>query len=69
MGDFNNVLKPHDREGGKPVHETEYIDLEAMMENIGLFEVDSRGDKFTLSNKRIEGTIYPKIYRAITNVY
>lgn len=68
MGDFNNVLKPHDREGGNLVHENEYIDLQGMMENTGLFGIDSKGDKFMLSNKQTEGIIYTKIDRAIANV-
>lgn len=51
MDDFNNVLGTQDRVGGKSVQEAVFIDLIKMMENIGLFEVERKGDWYTWSNK------------------
>ncbi|KAI5432992.1 hypothetical protein KIW84_020332 [Lathyrus oleraceus] len=42
--------------------------VQGMMENTGLFGIDSKGDKLMLSNKQTEGIIYTKIDRAIANV-
>ncbi|CAI8610538.1 unnamed protein product [Vicia faba] len=39
-----------------------------MMRRKELFEMDSRGDYFTWSNKRIVGTIYSRIDRVLGNV-
>ncbi|XP_058751689.1 uncharacterized protein LOC131624791 [Vicia villosa] len=67
IGDYNNVLKLHDRIGGNDVHRAEYIDLEEMMSNIGLYEHATRGSYYTWSNKHSQGTIYSRIDRAICN--
>lgn len=46
IGDFNNVLHTGDSVGGAVVHESEYIDLAAVMEVTGLNDMDSIGDHF-----------------------
>ncbi|XP_058784780.1 uncharacterized protein LOC131659636 [Vicia villosa] len=38
IGDFNNVLKVHDRVGGNEVHPNEYVELGTMMEETDLTE-------------------------------
>lgn len=68
LGDFNNVLRATDRIGGHPVVEAEFVDLENMMETMGMFEKDSRGDHYTWSNKQYRGTIYSRIDRIIGNL-
>ncbi|KAF1880054.1 hypothetical protein Lal_00022183 [Lupinus albus] len=65
IGDFNNVIKAHDRIEGKKVTEHEYIDFTTMMEKANLYEMDSSGEYYTWSNKQTEGTIYSRIDRAI----
>lgn len=58
LGDFNNVLSINDRIGGNAVHMNEFVDLENMMTNLGLFEMPSSGNHFTWSNKHSQGMIY-----------
>ena len=54
------------RIGGNNVLESEYKDLAALMEDIGLFELHLLGIRFTRSNKHDRDTIYSRIDRAIT---
>ncbi|KAI5433137.1 hypothetical protein KIW84_020429 [Lathyrus oleraceus] len=61
-------IKAQDRVGGILFHDVEYTDLVNMMENTDLFEKDSSGDPFTWSNKKVNGTIYSRIYRVIGNM-
>ncbi|KAH1189577.1 Transposon TX1 uncharacterized protein [Glycine max] len=68
MGDFNNVLNIEDRAGGKDVQETEFADLRRMMDNIGMFDVERKGDRYTWFNKHTEGAIYSCIDRVLTNI-
>lgn len=68
LGDFNNVAKARDRVGGKIVTEDEYVDFNDMLEKTDLREMDSRGDYYTWSNKRVDGTIYSRINRVLGNV-
>ncbi|MCH98402.1 hypothetical protein A2U01_0019404, partial [Trifolium medium] len=68
MGDFNNVLKSQDRIGGRPVTEAEYRDLSNMMNATSLYEMDSRGDHYTWSNKQSDCAIYSRIDRVIGNI-
>lgn len=68
IGDFNNVLKINDRIRGKEVHNKECVDLESMMQTIGLTEHDTRGSPYTWSNKHTTGVIYSRIGRAICNI-
>lgn len=68
IGDFNNVLYTQDIIGGKDVTEIEYADLETMMKNTNLFEMDSKWDYSTWSNRQVSGTIYYTIVRYIGNV-
>ena len=68
MGDFNNVLNIEDRAGGKDVQETEFVDLRRMMDNIGMFDVERKGDRYTWFNKHTEGAIYSCIDRVLTNI-
>lgn len=67
IGDYNNVLHLRDIIGGNDIHRTEYIELEYMMTNIGLYEHDTRGGHYTWSNIHQHGTIYSIIDRAIFN--
>ncbi|PNX83937.1 hypothetical protein L195_g039987 [Trifolium pratense] len=67
IGDFNNVLTVADRAGGIPVQPAEFYDLDCMMDEIGLYEHDTRGSHFTWSNKHTNGVIYTRIDRAICN--
>ena len=50
------------------VTKNEYIDLQEMMNVVGLSEMDSIGDYFTWSNKQNVGTIYSRIDRVLGNV-
>ncbi|XP_058756286.1 uncharacterized protein LOC131629522 [Vicia villosa] len=68
MGDYNNVLSVNDRLGGNKVKESEYSDLASMMDRVGLFEKESKGDHYTWSNKHSTGTIYSRIDRVIGNL-
>lgn len=68
MGDFNNVLNIEDRAGGKDVQETEFADLRRMMDNIGMFDVERKGDRYTWFNKHTEGAIYSCIDRVLANI-
>ncbi|XP_058759242.1 uncharacterized protein LOC131632512 [Vicia villosa] len=67
IGDFNNVLKINDRIGGKEVQSNEYVDLESMLQTLGLTEHDTRGSPYTWSNKHTTRVIYSIIYRALCN--
>ncbi|XP_058775952.1 uncharacterized protein LOC131650248 [Vicia villosa] len=69
IGDYNNVLKITDRIGGNEVQEAEYRDLEQMMENLGLYEHETKGDHFTWFNKQSQGPIYSRIDRALCNSF
>lgn len=40
------------------VTESEYIDMQHMLEYTGLAEMDSSGDYFNWKNKHVVGTIY-----------
>ncbi|XP_058725687.1 uncharacterized protein LOC131596982 [Vicia villosa] len=68
MGDFNNVLGMQDRIGGRAVQELEFRDLRDMMENEGLFEIESIGERFTWYNKHTKDPIYSCIDRVIGNM-
>lgn len=47
IGDFNNVTKIEDRDGGNDVPENEYIYLVTMMSKIELYEIESDVNYFT----------------------
>ncbi|CAK8564653.1 unnamed protein product [Lathyrus sativus] len=68
MGDFDNVIHINDRIGGNDVTKTEYIDICSMMENVGLFEKESKGSYYTWSNNHTAGTIYSHIDHVLANV-
>ncbi|XP_058752429.1 uncharacterized protein LOC131625599 [Vicia villosa] len=68
MGDFNNVLCSTDKIGGRLVKEYEYSYLIKMMEKNGLYEMESKGDKYTWFNNHVDGAIYSRIDRVIANV-
>ncbi|KAL5132045.1 putative ribonuclease H protein [Glycine soja] len=68
VGDYNNVLNSMDKIGGQLVIEAEFKDLRAMMENIGLCEMDSSSEFFTWSNKQAFAPIYSRIDRILANV-
>lgn len=53
--DGNRVLH------GRLVQEYEYKDLSDIMNTVGLFEVDSRGNWYTWSNKQNDNIIYSGI--------
>lgn len=62
------MLNSMDKIGGQLVTEAEFKDLRAMMENIGLCEMDSSGEFFTWSNKQAFAPIYSRIDRILANV-
>lgn len=68
MCNFNNVLRVQDRIGGSMVHEAEYRDLVSMMERAYLYDKDRTGYHFTWFNNQVEGPIYSKIDRVISNM-
>ncbi|CAK8532778.1 unnamed protein product [Lathyrus sativus] len=68
MGDFNNVIHINDRIGGNDVTETKYTDICSMMDNVGLFEKESKGSYYTWSNNHTAGTIYSRIDHVLANV-
>ncbi|CAK8531687.1 unnamed protein product [Lathyrus sativus] len=47
ISDLNNVIKTQDGIGGRIVTEAEYNDLVTMMQNVGLYEMDSLDDYYT----------------------
>ncbi|XP_058784644.1 uncharacterized protein LOC131659472 [Vicia villosa] len=67
VGDFNNVMSSQDRIGGNTVTETEYEDLNIMVENTGLGEMDSKGEFYTWTNKQANNPIYSRIDRLLAN--
>ncbi|XP_058741457.1 uncharacterized protein LOC131613836 [Vicia villosa] len=67
IGDFNNVMTNHDRIGGKQVNLAEYTDLEQMMEDVGLFSRETKGEYFTWNNRHANNMIYSRIDHAICN--
>lgn len=58
MGDFNNVPRALDKIGGRIVTEAKFVDLDNMMEKVGLAEMDNLGDYYTWSNKQTNGLHY-----------
>lgn len=68
MGDFNNVLRAADRISGRIVTETEFVDLEIMMEGVGLDDMDSMGEFYSWSNKQVDNIIYSRINMVLGNV-
>ncbi|XP_058753184.1 uncharacterized protein LOC131626385 [Vicia villosa] len=56
-----------DRIGGNEVRRAEYIELEELMNDIGLYEHETRGSHYTWSNKHGQGAIYSRIDIAICN--
>lgn len=44
IGDYNNVLKIADRIGWKEIQHTKYVELESMMQTVGLTEHATRGN-------------------------
>lgn len=50
------------------VHEPEYRDLVSMMERAYLYDKDRTGYHFTWFNNQVEGPIYSKIDRVISNM-
>lgn len=67
IGGYNNVLTVEDIMGGCLVQEVEYVDLEYIMNEVGLFEHAINGNHHTWSNKHNNWTIYSRIDRAICN--
>lgn len=54
--------------GGTPVNVSEFVDLANMMERTELYDMDSKGDEFTWSNKQQENPTYTRIDRVMANV-
>lgn len=54
--------------GRKVVKEVEFSDLSSMVDNVGLFEVESKGDIYTWFNKQTKGAIYSRIEKFIGNM-
>lgn len=53
--------------GGYPMQVVEYVYLEDMMNEVGLFEHTINGNHHTWSNKRNNWIIYSRIDKAICN--
>ncbi|XP_027118292.2 uncharacterized protein [Coffea arabica] len=51
-GDFNVVLAPHEKCGGRPFVIAEGVDFMSFMEEVGVFDVGFSGARFTWSNNR-----------------
>lgn len=67
IGYFKNVLKINDKTGGNHVQEVKVRDLEEMMEEVGLYEHETKGEHYTWLNRHLNDTIYSRIERAIIN--
>ncbi|XP_058748416.1 uncharacterized protein LOC131621394 [Vicia villosa] len=67
IGDFNNVMTSRDRIGGKQVQLAEYVDLEQMMEDVGLYVHETKGEHFTWNNRHTTQMIYSRIDHVICN--
>ncbi|KAF1884105.1 hypothetical protein Lal_00046391 [Lupinus albus] len=62
LRDFNNVLSVNDKCGGSRVQYNEYVDLENMMQLVGLYEADTHDPHFTYE------IIYSRIDRPRKNL-
>ncbi|XP_071916298.1 uncharacterized protein [Coffea arabica] len=51
-GDFNVILAPHEKCGGRPFAIAEGVDFMSFMEEVGVFDVGFSGARFTWSNNR-----------------
>lgn len=49
------------------VTEKEYINLQNMMDRVGLSKIPSKGYYYTWSNKHVNDTIYSRIDRVLGN--
>lgn len=67
MGDFNEILFQHEKEGLRP-HDNRLIDdFRKFLDDNSLTDVELKGCKFTWSNNRIEGHVREKIDRLLVN--
>ncbi|XP_058732785.1 uncharacterized protein LOC131604357 [Vicia villosa] len=67
VGDFNNALRSKDQIGGRLVTESEFIDLQSMMDRCNLAEMENKGDYYTWHNKHELDPIYSRIDRVLGN--
>lgn len=68
MGDFNNVLEPGDRIGGREVTAHEIKNFKSCIEECDLQDITATGGSFTWSNRQSDGTrIFSKIDRCLVN--
>ncbi|XP_071921792.1 uncharacterized protein [Coffea arabica] len=51
-GDFNTILAPHEKRGGRPFGVAEGVELLSFMEEAGVFDVGFSGASFTWCNNR-----------------
>ncbi|XP_071928030.1 uncharacterized protein [Coffea arabica] len=51
-GDFNVILAPHEKSGGRPFAMAEGLDFMSFMEESGAFDIGFSGPSFTWSNNR-----------------
>ncbi|XP_071939975.1 uncharacterized protein [Coffea arabica] len=51
-GDFNTILAPHEKRGGRPFGVAEGVELMSFMEEAGVFDVGFSGASFTWCNNR-----------------
>ncbi|XP_071912243.1 uncharacterized protein [Coffea arabica] len=51
-GDFNVIVAPHEKKGGRPFAITEGVEFLSFMEEAGVFDVGFSGPNFTWSNNR-----------------
>ncbi|XP_070025132.1 uncharacterized protein [Nicotiana sylvestris] len=68
IGDFNNVLSVHDQLNGQPMHQTELVEFEDCIRDIGLGQLNRKGCQWSWCNKKdVEDRIYRNIDWAFEN--
>ena len=68
MGDFNNLLGPSDKKGGKPISSSSTGGLKGLVDSAGLIDVKFVGAPYIWSNKRPGlANIKERLDRALVN--
>ncbi|XP_071906125.1 uncharacterized protein [Coffea arabica] len=67
-GDFNVIIAPHEKRGGRPFAMTEGLELLSFMEVAEVFDAEFSGPSFTWSNNRKgRATIWKRLDRVVMN--
>lgn len=67
-GDFNNVLRPGERQGGSSVQLYEEVDMQQCLQQCALVDMRWQGLQFTWCNKqRLDRRVYSKIDPVLVN--